>query len=130
LLPHLQMPRLSCVPFSTGRPFATRMDSKSGLLLKPMKSCMSSFVFCSIRILLFFRCSYIGLHGDIVAKYHVYRSFHRASNSRAISKEVALADIRVVTRWQKVKKAKGQHSLYDMTQHNADRRRPTSLRWT
>jgi hypothetical protein len=63
--------------------------------------------------------SHIGSHGDVLAKYHVYRSFRRASDSRAISKEVALADIRVVNRWQKVEKAKGQRPSYDMTQHYA-----------
>jgi hypothetical protein len=63
--------------------------------------------------------SHISSHGDIIAKYHVYRSFRRASDSMAISKEVALADIRVVNRWQKVEKAKGQRPSYDMTQHYA-----------
>jgi hypothetical protein len=63
--------------------------------------------------------SHIGSHGDIQTKYQVYRSFRRASDSRAISKEVALADIRVVNRWQKVEKAKGQRPSYDMTQHYA-----------
>ena len=63
--------------------------------------------------------SHIGSHGEILAKYHVYHSFRRASDSRAISKEVALADIRVVNRWQKVEKAKGQRPSYDMTQHYA-----------
>jgi hypothetical protein len=45
----------------------------------------------------------------------VYHSFRHASDSRAISKEVALADIRVINRWQKVEKAKGQGPSYDMT---------------
>jgi hypothetical protein len=63
--------------------------------------------------------SHIGSHGDIIAKFHVYHSFRRASDSRAFSKEVALADIRVVNRWQKVEKAKGQRLSYDMTQHYA-----------
>ena len=63
--------------------------------------------------------SHIGSHGDILAKYHVYRSFRRASDSRAISKEVTLADIRVVNRWQKIEKGKGQRPSYDMTQHYA-----------
>jgi hypothetical protein len=54
-------------------------------------------------------------HGDIIlAKYHVYRLFRRASDLRAISKEVALADIRVVNRWKKVEKAKGQRPSYYM----------------
>jgi hypothetical protein len=42
--------------------------------------------------------SHIVSHGVILAKYHVYRSFRQASDLRAISKEVALADIRVVNR--------------------------------
>jgi hypothetical protein len=40
--------------------------------------------------------SHIRSHGDILAKHHVYRLFRRASDSWAISKEVVLADIRVV----------------------------------
>jgi hypothetical protein len=63
--------------------------------------------------------SHIGSHGDILSKYHVYRSFRRASDSRAISKEVATADIRVVNRWHKVEKAQGQRPSYDMPQHYA-----------
>jgi hypothetical protein len=63
--------------------------------------------------------SHIRSHDAIVAKYHVYRSFRRASDSRAIAKEVAIADIRVVNRWQKVEKAQGQRPSYDMTQHYA-----------
>ena len=63
--------------------------------------------------------SHVGSHGDIIAKFHIYRSFRRASDSRAIFKEVALAGIRVVNRWQKVEKAKGQRPSYDMTQHYA-----------
>jgi hypothetical protein len=61
--------------------------------------------------------SHIGSHGDILSKFHVYPSFRRASDSRAISKEVALADIRVVNRWKKVDKAQGQRPSYDMPQH-------------
>lgn len=63
--------------------------------------------------------SNIGSHAEVLAKYHVYRSFRRASDSRAIAKEVALADIRVVNPWQKVEKAKGQRPSYDMPQHYA-----------
>jgi hypothetical protein len=63
--------------------------------------------------------SHIRSQEAILAKYHVYRSFRRASDSRAIAKEVAIADIRVVNRWQKVEKAKGQRPSYDMTQHYA-----------
>jgi len=63
--------------------------------------------------------SHIDSYGDILAKYHVYRSFRRASDSRAIAREVAMADIRVVNRWQKVEKAKGQRPSYGMTQHYA-----------
>jgi hypothetical protein len=37
--------------------------------------------------------SHIRSHDNVVAKYHVYRSFRRASDSRAIAKEVAIANI-------------------------------------
>jgi hypothetical protein len=63
--------------------------------------------------------SHIRSNGDILTKYHVYRSFRRASDSRAIAKEVATTDIRVVNRWQKVEKAQGQRPSYDMPQHYA-----------
>ena len=63
--------------------------------------------------------SHIGSHADVMTKYHVYRSFRRASDSRALAKGVALADIRVVNRWQKVEKAKGQRPSFDMPQHYA-----------
>jgi hypothetical protein len=63
--------------------------------------------------------SHIGSHGDILSKYHVYRLFRCASDSRAFSKEMATADIKVVNRWQKVEKAQGQRPSYGMPQHYA-----------
>jgi hypothetical protein len=63
--------------------------------------------------------SHIGSHGDILAKYHVYCSFQCASDSRAISKGIVLADIRVVNRWQKVEKAQGRRLSYNIPQHYA-----------
>jgi hypothetical protein len=63
--------------------------------------------------------SYISSHAMIIAKYHLFRSFRRASDSRAIAKGLNLSDIRVVNRWHKVEKAAGQRPSYDMSQHYA-----------
>jgi hypothetical protein len=63
--------------------------------------------------------SHVSTHVDITAKYHLYRSFRRASDSRAIAKGINLSDIRVVNRWSKVEKAKGQRPTFEMSQHYA-----------
>ena len=63
--------------------------------------------------------SHISSHGDVMAKFHLFRSFRRASDSRAIAKGVNLSDIRIVNRWHKVEKAKGQPPTFDMYQHYA-----------
>ena len=42
---------------------------------------------------------------DIADKYHVYRSFRRGSESRAVSKEVSAADRYQVNRWRKKENA-------------------------
>ena len=42
---------------------------------------------------------------DLFDKYHVYRSFRRGSESRAVSKEVSSADRYQVNRWRKKEKA-------------------------
>jgi hypothetical protein len=63
--------------------------------------------------------SHVKSHGDIKAKYHLFRSFRRASDSRAIAKGINLSDIRVVNRWSKVEKAKGQRPTFEMSQHYA-----------
>ena len=43
--------------------------------------------------------------GDLSDKYHVYRSFRRGSESRAVSKEVSPGDRYQVNRWRKKEKA-------------------------
>jgi hypothetical protein len=63
--------------------------------------------------------SHVTSHADIKAKYHLFRSFRRASDSRAIAKGINLSDIRVVNRWSKVEKAKGQRPTFEMSQHYA-----------
>jgi hypothetical protein len=63
--------------------------------------------------------SHILLHDDILAKYHAYRSFKRASDSRVIAKEMAITDIWVVNCLQKVEKAQSQHPSYDTMQRYA-----------
>jgi hypothetical protein len=63
--------------------------------------------------------SHVSSHSDVLAKYHIFRSFRRASDSRAIAKGINLSDIRVVNRWHKVEKAKGQRPTFDMSQHYA-----------
>jgi hypothetical protein len=63
--------------------------------------------------------SHVPSHADIKSKYHLYRSFRRASDSRAIAKGINLSDIRVVHHWSKVEKAKGQRPTFEMSQHYA-----------
>jgi hypothetical protein len=63
--------------------------------------------------------SHVSSHANITAKFHLFRSFRRASDSRAIAKGLNLSDIRVVNRWHKVEKAKGQQPTFDMSQHYA-----------
>ena len=60
---------------------------------------------------------HFGSHADIKSKYHLYRSFRRASDSRAIAKGINLSDIRVVNCWSKVEKVKGQRPTFEMSQH-------------
>ena len=45
--------------------------------------------------------------GDLFDKYHVYRSFRRGSESRAVSKEVNSSDRYQVNRWRKKENAAG-----------------------
>jgi hypothetical protein len=63
--------------------------------------------------------SHVSSHADIIVKYHLFRSFRHASDSRAIAKGLNLSDIQVVNRWHKVEKAAGQRPSYDMSQHYA-----------
>ena len=39
--------------------------------------------------------------GDLSEKYHVYRSFRRGSESRAVAKEVSVGDRYQIYRWRK-----------------------------
>jgi hypothetical protein len=63
--------------------------------------------------------SHISSHSEVLSKYHLFRSFRRASDSRAIAKGISLSDITVVNRWSKVEKAKGQRPTFEMSQHYA-----------
>jgi hypothetical protein len=63
--------------------------------------------------------SHVSSHADIMAKYHLFRSFRQASDLRAIAKGINLSNIRVVNRWHKVERAAGQRPSYDMSQHYA-----------
>jgi hypothetical protein len=63
--------------------------------------------------------SHVSLHADIKSKFHLFCSFRRASDSQAIAKGINLSDIKVVNRWHKVKKAKGQRPTFEMFQHYA-----------
>ena len=59
--------------------------------------------------------------GDLADKYHVYRSFRRGSESRAVAKEVSPADRYQVNRWRKKKrkrqaqKCRSQFTSYMLT---------------
>jgi hypothetical protein len=61
--------------------------------------------------------SHIGSHRDILLKYHIYHLFRQALDSRAISKEGTMADIRFINHWQKAEKAQGLQPSYDLPQH-------------
>ena len=46
--------------------------------------------------------------GKIRELYHIFRSFRRGSDSRALSEDVSESDVDVVNRWAKKEKAKGK----------------------
>ena len=56
---------------------------------------------------------------DIKEKYHLYRSFRRASDSRALNQGVGQTDIQVVNRWHKIEQAKGCKPSFNMPQYYA-----------
>ena len=57
---------------------------------------------------------------DIADAYHCFRSFRRASDTRAIEKKVAKTDIEIVNRWGKEESSKmGSKVVMPMRQHYA-----------
>jgi hypothetical protein len=56
---------------------------------------------------------------DIVANYHVFRSFQRSSDTRALNQGVGREDIDIVNRWHQVEKADGKRPSLDMRYHYA-----------
>ena len=55
--------------------------------------------------------------GDLSEKYHVYRSFRRGSESRAVlAKEVSVGDRYQINRWTKKEKAKSSKMLQPIDQ--------------
>ena len=57
---------------------------------------------------------------SIREKYHCFRSFQRASDTRAIEEGVDPRDINVVNRWRQIENAKGRKPNLDMHQHYAE----------
>ena len=57
---------------------------------------------------------------DISERYHVYRSFRRGSESRAISKGVRDGDCYQVNRWRKKEKAGTSKMSQPINQHYVD----------
>lgn len=57
---------------------------------------------------------------DIEEKYHVYRSFRRGSDSRALAQEVNTPDIEVVNRWAAKEKAGPARPGRKMVHHYSD----------
>ena len=58
--------------------------------------------------------------GEVRLRYGIYRSFRRASDSRAVSQNVSELDIQVVNRWSKKERSKGQRMAERMELHYAD----------
>jgi hypothetical protein len=54
---------------------------------------------------------------DILSNYHVFRSFRRTSNTRALNQGVQRDDIDIVNRWHQVEKADGNRPSFDMRHH-------------
>ena len=51
--------------------------------------------------------------------YQCFRSFRRASNTRALEQKVATSDIDIVNRWKKVEAGGGRRPGFSMQQHYA-----------
>ena len=56
-------------------------------------------------------------HEDVYERFSVFRSLRRDSDTRALEKKVAVSDIGIVNRWQKIKDAKGKRHSGAMRQH-------------
>ena len=69
---------------------------------------------------------------DIANKYHVFRSFRRGSESRAVAMKVDEADRYVVNRWRKKEAAGASRVNHSMGQHYVDITQvsPSFLRYT
>ena len=57
---------------------------------------------------------------DIRERFSVFRSFRRASNTRAINQNVNMNDIDVINRWKSVEAAQGKKPSRPMRQHYAE----------
>ena len=57
---------------------------------------------------------------DVAENYHVYRSFRRGSESRAVSMEVSVSDRYQVNRWRRKEKATGSKMLQPIDQMYVD----------
>jgi hypothetical protein len=56
---------------------------------------------------------------DLGTVYQVFRSLHRASDTRALEQNVSKTDIEIVNRWHGVEQAKGNRPYRQMHQHYA-----------
>ena len=69
---------------------------------------------------------------DLVDKYHVFRSFRRGSESRAVAMKVSEADRYVVNRWRRKEVAGASRVNHPIGQHYVDISQvsPSFLRYT
>jgi hypothetical protein len=56
---------------------------------------------------------------EINGNYQVFRSFRRASDTRALERNVSSSDIDIVNRWHKIEQAKGGRPSFQMKEHYA-----------
>ena len=57
---------------------------------------------------------------DLRKSYHFFRSFRRASDTRALEMKVSTDDINIVNRWSTVEKLEGRRMNQDMHYYYAD----------
>ena len=57
---------------------------------------------------------------DIHSAYHCFRSFRRASDTRALEKKVGKDDINIVNRWSTTERTEGRRPNQDMRYYYAD----------
>jgi hypothetical protein len=57
---------------------------------------------------------------DLTEKYHIFRSFRRESESRAVAMKVSDADRYVVNRWRRKEIAEASRVNYPIDQHYVD----------